>query len=302
MKRNLFLVLVLVGFSVTIAGCINGYDDLEVTRFEFVETHEVEEWPDDLVERDSEFNRYEEVPALFTVEGFKVDEDDSVDYEYFVTVRDPEGATYDELDDVPLSHVTDEVDPDWDWIEDSFGPVLTPDEDGWGSGENEIEFRVVDNVDQKEVTFTRNFDVVSNGNSEQESAEAAYMHFLEAIADGDSEEAMEVFHDDRLAEVEDETIEFLIMQLSNAYESVVDVEETDIDTAIGEAMNIEGEQLENRVQEFEELYQEIVDDYDLDGYTTVTYTVITEEGEEMVNADAVFEDDGNWYVWIDQSV
>lgn len=147
-----------------LAGCL-GDDDttdegLELVESMFVEHHDVDDWPDGLVEREtSEFGPSEAISLFFTVEGFEVDDDSMVDYGYSVTVYTPEGDPYDGIEDEQLLHEVDEVPSDWDWMKDSFGPEIPPEGGGWEVGENEIEFTVVDNIGETELTFTESFDV-----------------------------------------------------------------------------------------------------------------------------------------------
>jgi len=160
-KPMVFVVGLLVISGLLLSGCLgDDYDELELNEFRFVEDEEAE----DEIEEGYEYGAEENVFINFEVEGFEAD-DGEVERSVFVTITDPDGEIYPDLDDTPLQeNITSDIDADWGIIE--FTEIITypteienETELGWASGENEIELRVVDTIGDKELTITETFVV-----------------------------------------------------------------------------------------------------------------------------------------------
>ena len=155
---SLFLVIALtVGIGVATTGCLNGYDELEVGEFIFVEDFDVAD-VDDLVEVEPEYSSEDDVFVYFDVEGFEVGDDGTVAWQSYVTVYNPDGEPVEGLDNVELDAGEDQL-PDAEWAYVDFTAHLWPGEDGWDEGEHEVVFTVVDEVGDKDMEITRTFDV-----------------------------------------------------------------------------------------------------------------------------------------------
>ncbi len=101
------------------------------------------------------YNPNETVSVYFDIEDFEIDGDGYSRYEQYVTVHWPDGSTdsyYDNLEMVSGS--TEGATIIW------FTNDLDPPTEGWDEGEYRIEIRVVDSVGEKDLTFSRTFEVV----------------------------------------------------------------------------------------------------------------------------------------------
>ncbi|WGI18093.1 hypothetical protein [Methanonatronarchaeum sp. AMET-Sl] len=135
-------------------------------------------------------------------------------------------------------------------------------------------------------------------NNDELTAEETYEKFLTAAVEGDQDTVEELLHPDMLEEVDEGDIDWWIASFSLNYDSVGEVNEVEIEDGIQEVMDLEGDELENEVNYWENQYQSFVDEYGMDGYAVVTFSLTTAEGEQELRMDAVFEDDGNWYIAI----
>ncbi|WGI18094.1 hypothetical protein [Methanonatronarchaeum sp. AMET-Sl] len=157
MKKILVVLLILaLGLGVATTGCLNGYDELELEEFKFVEDQEAED-PDEWVERDAEYTTDEiYVYTYFTVAGFEA-VDGEVGYEYEASVYNPDGEHVEDLDYEDADTLPAD---DYDWVEIWFAPYWW-DEAGWDTGTWEIEFVVQDTLgDTPPLEFTKTFEVV----------------------------------------------------------------------------------------------------------------------------------------------
>ncbi len=152
-KKSMVLVAVILLISgLALSGCLNGYDELELKEFKFVEDH------DSMEEREPVYeDPHENVFMYLEVEGFEA-EDEVVRWSVYVTARDPDGNVYDGIDREEITNTSEDIGGDWGVIES--GPELTPPEEGWEEGENEVEIEVIDHVGEKNLIIEETFEVV----------------------------------------------------------------------------------------------------------------------------------------------
>ncbi|UOY09913.1 hypothetical protein [Methanonatronarchaeum sp. AMET6-2] len=138
--------------------------------------------------------------------------------------------------------------------------------------------------------------IENNDEPAELTAEERYEEFVEAAVDGDQETVEDVLHPGMMEDVDEEFISLWVSSFSAGYESVDTVEETELEDAIKEVEELEGDDLDNRVNYLEAELQNIVDEHGLDGYKIVIFSLTNVDGEKDQGFDAVFEDDGSWYV------
>ncbi len=156
-KPIVFAAVLLIIFGFLVSGCTNDYDELELKEFKFVQGEDNK----DELEDGYEYDNGEEVLMYFEAEGFEA-EDGIIDWTVFVTVMDKNGDVYPGLEKFMVENKTAEIDADWGLVEFNpdrmyIDPKVGPQE--WEKGENEIQFEVIDNIGNKELTFTENFVV-----------------------------------------------------------------------------------------------------------------------------------------------
>ncbi len=152
-----FAAIIFLMFGFLASGCLNGYDELELAEFKFVEG----EHSDEEIEEGYEYSPDEEVFMYLEVEGFEAD-DGVINGAVSVTVRSPDGDIYSGLDNFTIARENTDIDADWGIVEFRpdrmfIDPVIGPER--WQEGENEIAFRVIDYVRDEELTFTESFEV-----------------------------------------------------------------------------------------------------------------------------------------------
>ncbi len=157
MKRILVLLLVLaLTLGVATAGCLNGYDELELEEFNFVD----EDWEETV---DPEYGPEETVYMKFLVVGFEADEDQYIEYSTYMTVENEDGEVYEELDEYVLDdEERGNVGADWGEVE--FIQAVEPEYDDmpfetWDEGENTVTFKIIDHIGDKDIEFTETFTV-----------------------------------------------------------------------------------------------------------------------------------------------
>jgi len=164
MKKKMVVILLIAALSlgVATAGCINGYDELEVTENYFV--------GEDLEERvDNQYEANEDVDVALEVEGFEADEDGVIAWTIYATVTGPDGepVEWDDGEIVLDEYVIDEgetaIEEDWGYLDYTeyplyFSPAFLG--ESWDEGTHEIEFRIVDEIGDKDKTITMEFEVV----------------------------------------------------------------------------------------------------------------------------------------------
>ena len=136
MKRKLAVILLIAALAIGVgtAGCIDGYNELEVEEFKFVEDYDVT-GPADLEEREAVYSTDDiYVYTYLEVAGFEVG--------YDVAEFELEAQIYldgEHLEDYD-TQVTDTIDAEgYDWVSTWFTPNFW-DYAGWTPGEYEIEF------------------------------------------------------------------------------------------------------------------------------------------------------------------
>ncbi len=159
-KTNRYLVFpvaLLIISGLFVSGCLNGYDELELNEFKFVEDEDNE----DEIEEGYEYGSEEDVFVYFEVEGFEAD-DGIIDWTILMTVMDSDGEPYPGLNESEVEDETADIDADWGIVEftpNRMNVYPAVGAGGWEDGENEIEIQVVDNIGDEELTFTETFEV-----------------------------------------------------------------------------------------------------------------------------------------------
>jgi len=150
-KSMVFGAVILLISGLALSGCLNGYDELELNEFKFVEDH------DSLEEREPVYDDVNETVFMYLeVEGFEAD-DAVIEWSVYVTARDPDGDVYEGLERNEITNTSEDIGGDWGIIES--GPELTPPEEGWEKGENEVEVEVLDHVGEKDLIVEETFEV-----------------------------------------------------------------------------------------------------------------------------------------------
>jgi len=150
-KSMVFGAVTLLIFGLSLSGCLNGYDELELKEFKFVMDHESLEEREPLYE-----DAHEDVLIYLEVEGFEA-KDEIIEWSVYVIARNPEGEVYDDLNRIEITNTSQDIGGDWGIIES--GPELTPPYDGWEEGENELEIEVIDHVGEKNLIVEETFEV-----------------------------------------------------------------------------------------------------------------------------------------------
>jgi len=147
------VIMLISGFA--LSGCLNGYDELELKEIKFVEDHNVEDF-DSLKEIEPNYESGEDVYMYLKVEGFEAD-DEIVRWSVYVTVRDPDGNVYHGLNRSEQANNSEDIGGDWGVVESI--PDLSPPDEGWDEGENEVEIEVIDRVGDKNLIVQETFNV-----------------------------------------------------------------------------------------------------------------------------------------------
>ncbi|OKY77491.1 MAG: hypothetical protein BTN85_2142 [Candidatus Methanohalarchaeum thermophilum] len=159
------IVIGIVIFSLAfVSGCVQEEETRELEKSEhmFVETLDVED-KSDLEEVDSVYSLNEQIYTYLDVNGFKISENDKINWKAYVTVYGPDDQVIPGLDDLPLDDGETQVAGDKDWGNVWITSNIWPSEEGWKPGEHTIEYRIVDEIGEKEKTFTETFTAEAEG-------------------------------------------------------------------------------------------------------------------------------------------
>lgn len=139
--------------------------DLQINEFKFVKDFNAQSF-DDLIEVTASYGSSEEILLYFNANGFRVGENNNVEWSLYVTVYGPNDEPIEGLNNKLIENNSAIVDSETGEVD--FTSNLWPGESGWEVGEHEVQFKVIDEVGDKKRTFTETFEVKEEKESKKE--------------------------------------------------------------------------------------------------------------------------------------